>query len=264
MNYLSRILKSVDWTRSMFLVPILLVAGISISHVVSWYDMTNPYNWAIYLSVSIEVGAMASLVAATKRIKGGVWFMFGIVTMIQIIGNIFYSYTQIDTTGKFFTDWVELTSPLFELMGTEGTNIVEHKRWLSLLTGGLLPLISLTALHFYIKYEKTGDEVVISEHKIEEPLMITEEPTQVIETKEPVIFNDIIDEPVDDVEYKSGDISLVEEENPEDEIHINIPKEDVIPVVETTPVIEEDKPITFNDTKKRWKVINGRLRQIKG
>ena len=43
--------------RAMFLVPILLVAGISISHVVSWYNLANPISWAIYLSIAIEIGA---------------------------------------------------------------------------------------------------------------------------------------------------------------------------------------------------------------
>ena len=65
--------------RSMFLVPILLVAGISISHVVTWYDMANPINWAIYLSIAIEVAAITALVAATNKIKGGIWFKIGSV-----------------------------------------------------------------------------------------------------------------------------------------------------------------------------------------
>ena len=68
--------------RFMFLIPIILVGGISISHVVSWYELTNPISWAIYLSIAIEVGAMTALVATTNRIKGGVWFMFSIVTLI--------------------------------------------------------------------------------------------------------------------------------------------------------------------------------------
>ena len=84
------------------MVPILLVAGISISHVVSWYDIANPINWAIYLSIAIEVGAMTALVAATNRIKGGVWFMFGLVTLIQMIGNIFFSFKEIDSNGDLF------------------------------------------------------------------------------------------------------------------------------------------------------------------
>jgi hypothetical protein len=151
--------RDFNWTKNMFLVPILLVAGISISHVVSWYNMANPINWAIYLSIAIEVGAMTSLMAATKKIKGGVWFMFGLVTFIQMVGNIFYSYVQIDETGDLFKNWVELTSPIFEMMGTDSTDVIPHKRWLALLEGGLLPLISLTALHFYIKYDDSNDEV---------------------------------------------------------------------------------------------------------
>jgi len=140
--------------RSMFLIPILLVAGISISHVVTWYDMANPINWAIYLSISIEVGALAALIAATNKIKGGIWFMFGIVTLIQMIGNIFFSYKEIDVNGELFKSWVELTGPIWELMGTETTDIVGVKRWLAFLEGGLLPIISLTSLHFFVKYEK--------------------------------------------------------------------------------------------------------------
>ena len=58
--------------RTLFLIPIILVAAISISHVVTWYSIANPINWAIYLSIAIEVGAMTALVAATNRVKGGV------------------------------------------------------------------------------------------------------------------------------------------------------------------------------------------------
>jgi hypothetical protein len=140
--------------RFMFLIPILLVAAISISHVVTWYDIANPINWAIYLSIAIEIGAMTALVAATNQIKGGVWFMFGLVTFIQMIGNIFYSYTEIDETGELFLSWVELTGPIWESLGTELTDTVGLKRYLAYLEGGLLPIISLTSLHFFVKYEK--------------------------------------------------------------------------------------------------------------
>ena len=144
--------------RSMFLLPILLVAAISISHVVSWYDMANPINWAIYLSIAIEVAAITALVAATNKIKGGLWFMFGVVTFIQMIGNIFYSFKEIDETGELFKSWIELTGPVWELMGTETTDLVGMKRWLAFLEGGLLPIISLTSLHFFVKYEKPEED----------------------------------------------------------------------------------------------------------
>jgi hypothetical protein len=139
--------------RAMFLVPILLVAGISISHVVSWYNLANPISWAIYLSIAIEIGAMTALIAATNKIRGGVWFMFGLVTFIQMIGNIFFSYKEIDSNGDLFKSWVELTSPVWDVFGTDITDVISLKRWLAFLEGGLLPIISLTSLHFFIKYE---------------------------------------------------------------------------------------------------------------
>ena len=156
--------------RAMFLVPILLVAAISISHVVTWYNIANPLNWAIYLSVAIEVGAMTALVAATNKIKGGVWFMFGIVTLIQMIGNIFFSYKEIDSNGELFKSWVELTGPMWELVGSDPTDIPSMKRWLAFLEGGLLPIISLTSLHFFVKYEKVdspNEDIVDTKEIIE-------------------------------------------------------------------------------------------------
>jgi len=172
--------------RTMFLVPIFLVAGISISHVVSWYDIANPFSWAVYLSIAIEVGAMTALVAATNKIKGGVWFMFGLITLIQMIGNVFFSYKEIDSNSDLFKSWVELTGPLFEGLGSDPSDIISQKRWLAFLEGGLLPIISLTSLHFFTKYDsgKNNDEIVKEDKEkyIEDvKLKITQEEPQQVE-----------------------------------------------------------------------------------
>lgn len=165
--------------RTMFLVPILLVAVISISHVVSWYNIANPISWAIYLSIAIEIGAMTALVAATNKIKGGVWFMFGLITFIQMVGNIFFSYKEIDANGELFKSWVELTGPVWEMFGSKATDVISMKRWLAFLEGGLLPVISLTSLHFFTKYD-TGkkDNVEIKEVIVEKEI-IKEVPVEV-------------------------------------------------------------------------------------
>ena len=196
--------------RTMSLVPILLVAGISISHVVSWYDIANPFNWAVYLSIAIEVGAMTALIAATNKIKGGVWFMFGLVTLIQMIGNIFFSFKEIDANGELFKSWVELTSPLWEMMGTDTTDVISLKRWLAFLEGGLLPIISLTSLHFFIKYEdqkpdttKELLEEIVEELKSEEiPQEEISEPKQSLEEESlsEVIKEDNIEEIIEEDE----------------------------------------------------------------
>ena len=154
--------------RTMFLIPIILVAAISISHVVTWYSIANPINWAIYLSIAIEVGAMTALVAATNRVKGGVWFMFGLVTFIQMVGNIYFSFKEIDTTGELWYSWIELTTPVWEMVGTELTDTLALKRWLAFLEGGLLPIISLTSLHFFVKFDKRENEKADKEQIIKE------------------------------------------------------------------------------------------------
>jgi len=181
--------------RGMFLVPILLVMIISISHVVSWYDIANPFSWAIYLSIAIEIAAMSSIAAASVKVKGGVWLVFIIVTLVQFIGNIFFSYNEIDANSSEFKSWVELTGPLFESLGSDINDVIAQKRWLALLEGGLLPIISLASLHFFIKYGGIDDEKEVKvETKVEEKITdsIIEEP--VIE--EPVIKEEVtIDSP---------------------------------------------------------------------
>ena len=144
--------------RGMFLVPIILVMIISISHVVSWYGLANPMSWAIYLSIAIEIAAMSSIAAASVRVRGGVWFVFIIVTLIQFIGNIFFCYKEIDVMSQGFKDWVELTGPVFDAIGSDVKDLVAQRRWLALLEGGLLPLISLASLHFFIRYGGIDDE----------------------------------------------------------------------------------------------------------
>ncbi len=208
-------MKILNWLknnpiRSMFLIPIFLVAGISISHVVSWYDIANPFQWAIYLSIAIEIGAITALIAATNRIQGGVWFMFGLVTFIQMVGNIFYCFKEIDPNGDLFIAWVELTSPVWELMGTEETDIVGLKRWLAFLEGGLLPIISLTSLHFFVKYEKPDN---VEEPVIEEPIVeeVKEEPI-VEEVKEEPIVEEVKEEPI---------VEEVKEDTKDEDVLIN-------------------------------------------
>ena len=194
--------------RAMFLVPILLVAGISISHVVSWYNLANPISWAIYLSIAIEIGAMTALVAATNKIKGGVWFMFGIITFIQMIGNIFFSYKEIDANGELFKSWMELTGPVWEMLGSKANDVIAMKRWLAFLEGGLLPVISLTSLHFFTKYDdgKTdkGEVKEVIKEVIVEKEIIKEVPVEVEKIVEvikevPVEVERIVEVPVEKI-----------------------------------------------------------------
>lgn len=166
--------------RGAFLVPIILVMAISISHVVSWYDIANPLSWAIYLSIAIEIAAMSSIAAASVKVKGGVWLVFIIVTLVQFIGNIFFCYNEIDATSQQFKSWVELTGPIFESFGSDISDVIAQKRWLALLEGGLLPIISLASLHFFIKYGGIDDEKISTpvQEEISTPVQEVNTPVQ--------------------------------------------------------------------------------------
>ena len=145
-----RNIKKETVIKNSFLLPIISVVIISISHVISWYDLGNPIAWAIYLSVAVEIFALASVSAASIKIKkGSIWALFGLVTLIQIVGNVFFTYQDINITDEGFIAWVELIGFWFE-----DWNILDHKRFLAYIQGGTLPFMSLIALHFYIKFNE--------------------------------------------------------------------------------------------------------------
>ena len=118
--------------------------------------------------------------------------MFIIVTLIQFIGNIFFCFNETDVLSKEFKSWVELTGPIFEGLGSDITDFVAQKRWLALLEGGLLPIISLASLHFFIKYGGVDDdEISTPVEEVSTPVeTITEVPQEVT--------------PIEDVDKKSS------------------------------------------------------------
>jgi hypothetical protein len=166
-NWLHNNLKNIIITA--FVIPILLVAFVSISHVTSFYGLSNPITWAVYLSVGIEIAALSALAAVSVRMGRFVYLPFFVVTFIQMIGNIFFSFTYIDETGQSFQDWVAMVGGLFENMGIERTDLNSHKTIVSFLSGGLLPIISLTFAHMLVKF---------SEESQKEPKQIQPEMTE--------------------------------------------------------------------------------------
>jgi len=240
LNWLLRNKNSV--IRVMFIIPIMLVAAISISHVVSWYDLSNPISWAIYLSIAVEVAAMTALSAASVRVKGfSVWAVFGIVTFIQFIGNIFFSYKEIDLNDPNFKSWVELVTPLYDTMGIDTSDPINHKRWLALLTGGLLPLISLTCLHFFIKFGGVDETTILESPKNED-----EEEFYIVENTEdeevkPFKEEDLI--PYEETGDESEGVYFEPDTSPKEEVEEVVIKPEILeeePIIES-PQIEEEK-----------------------
>ena len=164
MNWFQKNFKTIIYLA--FLIPILTVAFVSISHVTAWYGITNPFSWAIYLSIGIEIAALSALAAISADMGRVVYVPFGIVTFIQFLGNIFFAYQYIQIDSKIFLDWVEMVDPVVSYLGVESGNLISHKRFLALFAGGMLPLISLSFLHMLVKFEE--------EEKKKKPLPVVE------------------------------------------------------------------------------------------
>jgi hypothetical protein len=161
---------------SAFLIPIITVALVSISHVTKWYGLSNPFSWAIYLSIGIEIAAMSALAAISADMGKKVYFPFGIVTLIQFIGNVYFAYSFIDVNSESFKSWVELVAPFVEFMGVDPTDFVGHKRFLSFFAGGMLPIISLSFLHMLVRFtqenKERGIDAIIDDGGISEHIQV--------------------------------------------------------------------------------------------
>lgn len=162
-----------------FLIPIITVAIVSISHVTKWYGISNPVSWAIYLSIGIEIAALSALAAISANMGKKVYFPFSIVTLVQFIGNIFFAYSFIDINSQSFKDWVDLVSPFTELLGVDPMDPVGNKRFLAFFAGGMLPIISLSFLHMLVKF--TEEDRMKELEKDDEP---KKEPEVKIEAKD--------------------------------------------------------------------------------
>lgn len=183
--------------RISYIIPILIAAGISVYHVVAWYGIMNPIAWAIYLSIGIEIAALSALAGMTSKMNKFVYFPFFIVTLIQLIGNIFATFEYIDINSSAFKDWVLLVEPIFSSMNlVEEGDMLGHRRFLAILGGSFIPLISLSFLHMLVSFnekslENTGtkeeygskaSENMVNEENVEQNLK--EEDVEMVEIEE--------------------------------------------------------------------------------
>jgi hypothetical protein len=224
-----------------FLIPIITVAVVSISHVTKWFGISNPISWAVYLSFGIEIAALSALAAISAQMGKKVYFPFGLVTLIQFIGNIYFAYDYINITSESFVSWVELTAPLLELMGVDATDMVGHRRFLAVFAGGILPFISLSFLHMLVQFTEEEKAKATNTIEVEEPqLKLNEDDFQDLEkiltSKTPISRESlIVSEPVQ--EEKPHE-SVYEKS---DDFHIPEPNEQTVPFYTDEEFAEADR-----------------------
>jgi hypothetical protein len=176
---------------STFVLLYLITSIVSTIHVIDFFRLSNP-NWlSVSIAIAFEVGAaasLASIIVLDKMNKFIVWSLFFILTAMQAIGNTYFSYTHLSD----FTEWSEL-------FGLSEEEPIFQKRVLAIISGAILPLISLgfiKALVDYIKPEGDQEKIEeVEEEKIEE---VEEERIQ--ESAETIEEEEIKEEKIENVD----------------------------------------------------------------
>ena len=119
----------------------IAVGFVSTYHAISFFAISNQ-NWlAVILAIAFEIGQAAVLfsllTSKTKKIMP--WILMGVLTAVQVLGNVFssYQYMMINNVDqiKYFTD-----SVLFFLQDPDPK---VNQVMVSYITGAILPIVSL-------------------------------------------------------------------------------------------------------------------------
>lgn len=210
---------------SIFVGLYAMVSIISTIHVIDFFELSNPTWLATTLAIAFEVGAAASLAAIIildKTSRGLVWALFATITLMQMMGNMYYAYTHLVE----YQNWSEL----FGLIEEEP---IYQKRVLSIVSGAILPLVALGFIKSLVDYIRptTAEDIkneFEKQHQIEEEIA-REESIQTV-AEEPQIE---VDE----------EFSIPEEE-PTDEIQLNAINHEV-------EAIKNDETLTSKEKVRR-------------
>ena len=141
---------------SLFGILYAIVGFVSIYHAISFFGLSNT-NWlAIMLAIAFEIGQAAVLfyVLITKEKKVLPWILMIMLTLVQVLGNVYssYSYMVINNPDliKYFTD-----SVLFFL---QDPNPKVNQVMISYITGGILPIVSLLMTSMVVNVLDKGEK----------------------------------------------------------------------------------------------------------
>ena len=117
---------------------------------------------AIVLALAFEIGSIASLMTLTvldKINKMVVWFIFFVLVIMQMLGNVYYTYDFISQAMVSHPQWIDSFIDLVEMMTMQKLEQRTTKFILSLLIGLPIPIISLAFLKSVSDYLKPDTNV---------------------------------------------------------------------------------------------------------
>jgi len=228
--------KTLFWViLSSFLLIPLIVSVISTIHVINFFEISNNRGLAIALSLSFEIGALsalAGLVVLNKINKNVIYFIFILLTMYQMMGNTYYAYDIISqkmlTNPDLIKNWAELFN--FDIEDS-----VVMKRIIAIISGAVLPIVSLCFLDLSVDYIKKSNSDETSENIDDKKMLVGE-------ISEPIEENVVMEIPIKD-DFKEVEVNketpIVE---PTTEPIIEPIKEEVVVTENITPTPPNQRP----------------------
>lgn len=136
---------------SVFVTLYALVATISMINSVAFFDLAHDGIMSWVLAIGFELGAAASLgaiIILDRTNKAMVWGLFILLTLFQMMANSFHAYVNLQD----YMGWIEL-------FGLERMSPIEQKRILSIISGAVLPVVSLGFIKSLVDYVRPEVDV---------------------------------------------------------------------------------------------------------
>ena len=150
-----------------FLAVPALSSLISTIHIITFFGLGNMPWMAIILALAFEIGSIASLMTLAvldKVNRFAIWFIFFILVIMQMLGNVYYTYDFISQSMVSNPQWITSFIDLVEMMTMQKLDPRMSKFILSLLIGLPIPVISLAFLKSVSDYLKPEEKVEIVEN----------------------------------------------------------------------------------------------------
>lgn len=173
---------------TLFAILYLSVALVSTLHAISFFGLANDSTLATILAITFEVGQAAVLFSILtspgERKKYMPWVLMCVLTLVQVLGNIFSSYKYLITNSidelRFFKEPVFVWTSLPD----EQTTVI-----LTYIIGSILPVVALFLTSMVTNYLDNGEQKTEDAKDIEKEALIAdlEHQLEIERNKEPEI-----------------------------------------------------------------------------
>jgi len=174
---------------SLFLTVPVVSSFVSTLHLVTFFSLGNTLFISILLSILYEVGSISAFVTPfvfKKLNKTLIFTVFGILIIMQVCGNIFYSYDFVNNQLLIDGNWLKNFNELILYFTGEDASL--SKIILVIAISAPIPIISLFFLKSTIDYINI-DEETKDETDDEQPVKVKTTPK-----KQPVLEPEVEEE----------------------------------------------------------------------